>query len=190
MGRRGRHAFLDHWHRCHIEPADGDGLHWILTDYPGPFDARRGVPHHSPRRHQPRRARPGGPAAAPSSTPAPTPTTCHSTSRSALACAASTSDCLLAASPSGSIRTSTMVESMSAQDASGNALTCSGTVVWPNLHEIYREPPCHVRHGGGPGCESRRAVPTNPGSWGSREPCCRFAGPLLSSEASACGRAS
>lgn len=35
VGRRGRHAFLDHWHRRHLELPDGTTLHWVLMAAPG-----------------------------------------------------------------------------------------------------------------------------------------------------------
>ena len=34
MGRRGRHAFLDHWHRRNLERPDGHVLRWVLMDDP------------------------------------------------------------------------------------------------------------------------------------------------------------
>ena len=34
MGRRGRHAFLDHWHDRHLDLPDGDVLRWLIIDDP------------------------------------------------------------------------------------------------------------------------------------------------------------
>ena len=61
MGRRGRHAFLDHWHRRRMELPKGDVLRWVLIDNPArPQRAeffRRVSPHGTSRGMHPTEAR-------------------------------------------------------------------------------------------------------------------------------------